>query len=78
MPDLQFLKTLIFARALWKSQNSVNFTIFSYLRFFPDRNVIETQTQPKITPKTTKNLGSLMQYFASKQLPVQILWKIRF
>ena len=35
MPDLQFLKTPIFARALVKLQNSVNFTIFSYLRVFP-------------------------------------------
>ena len=36
------------------------------------KNLTETQTQPKITPKTTKNFGSLMQYFPSKQLPVQI------
>ena len=34
MPGLQFLKTLIFARALSKLQNSINFTIFSYFRFF--------------------------------------------
>ena len=34
MPELQFLKTLIFARALLKLRNWVNFRIFSYLRFF--------------------------------------------
>ena len=33
---LQFLKTLIFPRALWKLQNGVNFSIISYLKFFCD------------------------------------------
>ena len=31
MPELQFLKTLIVPRALWKLQNWVHFSIFSYL-----------------------------------------------
>ena len=31
MPELQFLKTLIFPRAPWKLQNWVHFSIFSYL-----------------------------------------------
>ena len=34
MPELQFLKTLIFLRALWKLQNWVSSSIFSYLKFF--------------------------------------------
>ena len=34
IPELQFLKTLIFARTLLKLQNWVNFSIFSFLRFF--------------------------------------------
>ena len=29
MPELQFLRTLIFPRALYKLQNSVKFSIFS-------------------------------------------------
>ena len=35
MPELQFLKTLVFHRALEKLQlqNLVNFSIFSYLTF---------------------------------------------
>ena len=34
MPELQFLKTLIIPRALYKLQNWVNFSLFSYLIFF--------------------------------------------
>ena len=34
MLELQFLKTLIFLRALWKLQNWVIFSFFSYLKFF--------------------------------------------
>ena len=34
MPKLKFLKTLIFPRALQKLQNGVNFSFFSYLKFF--------------------------------------------
>ena len=34
MLELQFLKTFIFPRALWMLQNWVNFSIFSYLKFF--------------------------------------------
>ena len=34
MPELQFLKTLIFPRAIWKLENWVNFSFFSYLIFF--------------------------------------------
>ena len=34
MPELQFLKTLIFHGVVWKLQNWVNFSIFSYLNFF--------------------------------------------
>ena len=35
MPRLQFLKMLNFPRALQKLQNRVNFSFFSYLKFFP-------------------------------------------
>ena len=31
---LQFLKVLIFPRVVWKLQNGVNCSIFSYLKFF--------------------------------------------
>ena len=34
MPELQFLKTLIFLRALQKLQNWVNFSFFFYSKFF--------------------------------------------
>ena len=34
MPELQILKTLIFPRAPQKLQNWVNFSMFSYLKFF--------------------------------------------
>ena len=34
MPELQFLETLIFPRTLYKLQNLVNSSIFSYLKFF--------------------------------------------
>ena len=34
MPELQFLKTLIFLRAIYKLQNWVDFSIFSHLKFF--------------------------------------------
>ena len=34
MSELQFLKTLIFLTAIYKLQNWVNFSIFSYLKFF--------------------------------------------
>ena len=34
MPRLQFLKMLIFPRALQKLQNRVNSSFFSYLKFF--------------------------------------------
>ena len=34
MPELQFLETLNFPRALWKLQNWVNFRFVSYLKFF--------------------------------------------
>ena len=34
MPELQFLKTLIFPTTLWRLQNWANFSIFSYLKFF--------------------------------------------
>ena len=34
MLKLQFLKTLIFSRALQKLQNWVHFSFFSYLKFF--------------------------------------------
>ena len=33
MPELQFLKTLIFPRALYKLQKLVNFSVFSHLKF---------------------------------------------
>ena len=34
MPELQFLKTLIFLRAIYKLQNWVDFSTFSHLKFF--------------------------------------------
>ena len=34
LSELQFLKALIFPRALSQLQNWVNFSIFSYLKFF--------------------------------------------
>ena len=34
MPQLQFLKTLIFTTALQKLQNWINFSSFSYLKIF--------------------------------------------
>ena len=34
MPELQFLKSQIFPRALLKLQNWVNFSFFSYLKYF--------------------------------------------
>ena len=34
MPELQFLKTLILWRTLDKLKNRVNFSFFSYLKFF--------------------------------------------
>ena len=34
MPELQFLKTLIFPRVLKELQNWLNFRIFSCLKFF--------------------------------------------
>ena len=34
MPELQFLKTMIFLRELFKGKKWVYFSIFSYLKFF--------------------------------------------
>ena len=34
MPELEFLKTLIFPRALRKLHNCVDLSIFSYLKLF--------------------------------------------
>ena len=33
MPEMGFLKMLIFSGALWKLRNWVNLSIFSYLKF---------------------------------------------
>ena len=38
MPELQFLKTLIFPRAIYKLQNWVNFSIV-YLKLFSAFNI---------------------------------------
>ena len=42
MPELQFLRALIFSRTLWKLQNWVNFSVFSYLKFFHFEILVRT------------------------------------
>ena len=42
MPELQFLKSLIFPRALWKLQIWVKFSIYSYLKCFSFKGLIRT------------------------------------
>ena len=42
MPELQFLKSLIFPRALWKLQIWVKFSIYSYLKCFSFKALIRT------------------------------------
>ena len=55
MSELHFLKTLIFPRTLEKLQNSVSFSIFSYLKFFSvfiiDASVILFSKHGKIRDK---------------------------
>ena len=63
MPKLKFLKTLIFPRALQKLQNGVNFSFFSYLKFFCFSISVKERIKENKKIKVKKNIKKIFSWF---------------